>query len=367
MYLVERSRLALSGRVIEPAGARDLTVSTDQSFELSYRIDNQGTAGTIGTSQVRVVLPEGFSFDPFPVVRQVDTLEVVTGDSGRVRVYTGLTAYPVPRNLSGTIVGAALDENSNQGSAVVVPVVQTPIGIVNQAALVITMTNASLPASPGQPLTLNATLRNVGVAGIEPGDSVWVRLDTTGTGFTFNNDTDRKRVRLEGGSAALSWSVFASSVVGSYNLVGLVDDDVAYDENKYSDSLVVRQVGRDTTVVTVVSGGAVAVTSVRLISPPGAIDDTISTSQSFTLEGSFSFVGSVNPANRTARLVLPVGGGYTIGGSDVVTLGSGLVDTARWVVTAPSSGAGSGVFRVQVSAFESPSGNPLADTLEHTV
>ena len=366
VYLVERSRLALSGRVLEPFGARDLTVSTDQSFVLSYRIDNEGEAGTVGSSQVRVVLPEGFSFDPLPVVRQVDTLLVVTGDSAAIRVYTGQTAYPVPRNLSGTIISAAADENSNQASAVVVPVVQTPIGIVSQATLVLTMTNSSLPASPGQALTINATLQNGGVAGIEPGDSVWVRLDTSGTGFRFNNDTDRKRVRLVGGSAGLSWRVFASLAVGSYNLIGMVDDDVAYDQNKYSDSLVVRQVGSDTTVVNVVSGGAVAVTGVRLISPPGAVDDTISTSQSFTLEGSFSFVGSVNPLNRTARLVLPEG--YSLSGSDVVTLGGGGVDTARWVVTAPNSvTTPSGVFSVQVSAFESPSGDPLADTLSHAV
>ena len=120
----------------------------------------------------------------------------------------------MPRNISGTIISAALDENSNQASAIQIPTVQTPIGIVSQAALVLNMISETALASPGQPLTLNATLQNVGVAGIEPGDSVWVRLDTTGTGFTFNGDTDLKRVRLVGGAAALSWNVFASVTVG---------------------------------------------------------------------------------------------------------------------------------------------------------
>ena len=81
VHLVNRSALALSGRVLEPLGARDLTVSTDQSFVLSYGIDNTGIAGTTGSSQVRVVLPAGFSFDPFPAVRLIDTLSVITGDS----------------------------------------------------------------------------------------------------------------------------------------------------------------------------------------------------------------------------------------------------------------------------------------------
>ena len=118
VYLVNRSALALSGRVLEPLGARDLTVSTDQSFVLSYGIDNTGIAGTTGSSLVRVVLPAGFSFDPFPTLRLIDTLSVITGDSSSITVYTGLAAYPVPRNISGTIISAALDENSNQASAV---------------------------------------------------------------------------------------------------------------------------------------------------------------------------------------------------------------------------------------------------------
>ena len=100
-----------------------------------------------------------------------------------------------------------------------------------------------------------------------------------------------------------------------------MDDAIAYDQNKYSDSLVVRQVGSDVTQVTVVSGGAVAVTNVRLISPPGAVDDTVSTSQSFTMEGAFSFIGSVNPVGRTARLVLP--SGYSL-------IGFGCGELRRW-------------------------------------
>ena len=52
VYLVTQSALALSGRVLEPLGARDLTVSTDQSFVMSYGIDNSGTAGTTGSSLV---------------------------------------------------------------------------------------------------------------------------------------------------------------------------------------------------------------------------------------------------------------------------------------------------------------------------
>ena len=154
-----------------------------------------------------MVLPPGFSFDPFPTVGLIDTLAVVTGDSAS---YDGL------HRLDG-LSGAAehfrddhqcgLDENSNQASAIVVPSVQTPIGIVSQAALVLHDDERDrrwLPRDSRSPS--NATLQNVGVAGIEPGDSVWVRLDTTGTGFTFRSgDTDLKRVRLVGGAAAVSW------------------------------------------------------------------------------------------------------------------------------------------------------------------
>ena len=159
VYLVNRSALALSGRVLEPPGAQDLTVSTDQSFVMSYRIENTGVAGTTGSSQVRVILPVGFSFAPLPVVRLIDTLSVITGDSAGITVYTGTTAYPVPRNISGTIISAALDENSNEASAIQNPTVQTPIGIVSQAELVLTMTSSAQLASPGQPVDLRPLCR----------------------------------------------------------------------------------------------------------------------------------------------------------------------------------------------------------------
>ena len=96
---------------------------------------------------------------------------------------------------------------------------------MNQAALVLTMTSSAQLASPGQPVDIEATWQNVGVAGIEPGDSVWVRLDTTGTGFTFRSgDVALKRLRLSAGSAQVTWFLTAPLATGVYDLTGLVDD-----------------------------------------------------------------------------------------------------------------------------------------------
>ena len=100
----------------------------------------------------------------------------------------------------------------------------------------------------------------------------------------------------------MSWDIQAPLVVDTVALYARVIDPVAYDINKYVDSLVVLQQGEDSTVVTIVAGGAVAITNIRLITPPGAVDDTISTSQSFTLEGAFSFVGSVDTVGRRGAI-----------------------------------------------------------------
>ena len=231
-----------------------------------------------------------------------------TDDSTLVTVFTGGTERLVPQNLTATLIAAADDENSNLPSFVSDNSEVIPMSIVREATLLLSMNSVSELASPGQPIDLSATLQNVGTADIEPGDSVWVRLDTTGTGFTFRSgDVARKRLQLVSGSAGVTWLLTAAGSVGDYDLIALVDDSTAYDENKYIDSLVFRQQGEDTTVVTVVTGGAVAVTNIRLITPPGAVDDTISTSQSFTLEAAYSFIGSVDTTGRTARLVLPAG------------------------------------------------------------
>ena len=154
----------------------------------------------------------------------------------------------MPRNISGTVISAALDENSGQASAVVVPSVQTPLGDCEPGGAGVHDDEQCAVSLTGTADDLEATLQNVGVAGIEPGDSVWVRLDTTGTGFTFRSgDVALKRLSLSTGSSGVTWLLTAPLVTGVYDLAGLVDDGVAYDENKYSDSLVVRQVGSDTT------------------------------------------------------------------------------------------------------------------------
>jgi hypothetical protein len=168
------------------------------------------------------------------------------------------------------------------------------MSIENEARLVYSMDSQQLSVSPGQSFALSGVLDNVGRAGIGPDSTVLISLDTLGTGFTFTGgDSANRRLDLGSGSSVVSWDLQAPLSVDTVALYARVSDPVAYDINKYVDSLVVLQQGEDSTVVTIVAGGAVAITNIRLITPPGAVDDTISTSQSFTLEGAFSFVGSV--------------------------------------------------------------------------
>ena len=213
----------------------------------------------------------------------------------------------------------------------------------------------------GQDTLVSATVSNSGEAGFGSGTLVlslpgnYSTIDLLEQGFSEADPTVTWRVSGD----AITGGAFFDSLLISF---GTVPNDT-----NTATTAAVQATG-DTAVVEaqVVAGGAVAITNIRLITPPGAVDDTISTSQSFTLEGAFSFVGSVDTVGRQAEIILPAG--YALQSPNIVTLGSGVADTATWDVTAPSSVVGANdTFRIELSADEFPSGNPLADTLDHEV
>ena len=340
----------------------DNEASTNQSFLLRYWTTNSGVALTSGSSLVRLNLPLGFGFD-VGVTDRIDSLYILEGDTQSVRVYTGASARPL-QNLDATLLIAANDTNTNAPAQIGTALSRISMNIITEAIVSLDLDLTSQTVSPDQVFRLRGQLENIGSPSsqIAPTGFVDVRLDTAGTGFTLEGDVALKSIDVSSGSDTVSWLLRAPLVTDTVSLRAFVDDAVAYDENKYPDSLVARQPGQDSTEVRVVTGGNVSVANIQLISPAGAADDTISTVQQFTLESSVQFIGSVLATDRFVELTLPDGEGYAlIDQGNRPVLGD---TTLTWRITAPVSvpAPQSSWFNVEVRGIEENTGDPLSDT-----
>ena len=178
---MQQARLEVAGKVISPEGARDLRVSTNQAFRISYKINNLGMTGTDSTSQIVVRLPisENFTFDSLGTIVLTDTLYIFTDDSVETDVYTLDSTTVTPEAIIADITPsrAAIDTNSNQPAQVVGSDI-TRITIVEEANLFLEITSVPNTISQNQNFVLEGLLSNLGGAGIGPDSTVIVTLDT---------------------------------------------------------------------------------------------------------------------------------------------------------------------------------------------
>ena len=97
--------------------------------------------------------------------------------------------------------------------------------------------------------------------------------------------------------------------------------------------------GNDNTTIPVqtIEFGDVQVTNISIIEPAGAVDNVVSTDQTFRLKAKFSFTPSVSQNNRQAELVLPAGTGFFADSTTKVLTSGSAIDSAIWQVRAPDS------------------------------
>ncbi|OPX33620.1 hypothetical protein B1H10_05475 [candidate division KSB1 bacterium 4484_188] len=121
----------------------------------------------------------------------------------------------------------------------------------------------------------------------------------------------------------------------------LVEDSTIYDQNKYpGDPVALVNGGADTMSVDVKSVGKVAILSLKLISPPGATDSTLSTGQSFVLQAKVRFSGSLKAGGRQAEVIFPPSGNFALEDTSTVKKflgGSVLEDSVVWQIRAPEN------------------------------
>ncbi len=332
VQVVPQAEIALSARIVEPQGARDGELSTNQKFELQIRTENNGTAGLQPGSRnvLKLQLPEGYRL-------WGDSLSTTTLEWGLGDTVIALQAPAQPAALANVLITVqtpAVEENTAQPVPFVNTSAEVPVRTVERALLKASV-SGDTTISVGQTGRLVVRLENAGQAAIVP-DSVKIRV-TAGNGVSLTTPAETFiRLEAETGSGTAVFSFQGVQPVASDSFIVAIIDSVAQDaNNNYPDTLVVREQSSIPFTYRVEPHGAVqAVLSVD--APAGARDSVVSTGQVFTLKGEIAFEGSVAPEDRRVAIVFDASSGFRLLSDSLVILdGSGAQATVYWNVLAP--------------------------------
>ncbi len=190
--------------------------------------------------------------------------------------------------------------------------VQTP------ALLRLTVNPDTIVISQTQEFDLVATVNNLGQATIGSGQ---LRLTLPVGYYTPDNLIQN----FSGAGNPVTWRVRGDSLTPGIGFDSLKVEFYQIPDDININSPAAIESGSDSVFVQarVTAFGTLEVTSISIISPPGAVDNTLSTDQVFELESILSFNSNVDPVGREAQLILPAGAGFAIQGQSIVPLGSG--------------------------------------------
>ncbi|MDQ7063441.1 MAG: hypothetical protein Q9P90_04250 [candidate division KSB1 bacterium] len=137
--VVERASLRLSGAITRPVTATDGIVSVNQPFEITAMVLNEGQAPVVGESEVRIVLPVGYS----------------TEDTLVKRTENGVATWRVKaKNVPSTgieqirLVLEKLPKDGNSGLDADVVVGEVEISIQTEPRLLRVSKNQARPSGP---------------------------------------------------------------------------------------------------------------------------------------------------------------------------------------------------------------------------
>jgi hypothetical protein len=241
-------------------------------------------------------------------------------------------------------------------------VVQTQADLTLVSAIVSPIGAIDGTVSVGQPFTLRTTVSNTGSAQYGPGT---LRLIVPANYQIVDGNSDRIFNPV---SPAATWVVRATVVTtGAPDTLTLSFADSSEDVNTLN-AAAVSSFDQQVAVVTEPVGSAGIAMSIT--APAGAIDATVSTQQSFTVEAAINFQNSIADTGRSAELI--ISSGFSVATTSVKVLPDGINSTtANWQVIAPDSATvGSQDITVRVTARDGNSGqvfNSISPALLVTV
>ena len=330
---VTQARLTLQASIVEPSGAIDGVVSTDQGFGLRVLVSKTGTALTSGSNTLNLSLPANYLFSGDT------TFTLQTGVADTLQI-TAPNIASVLDTISVTLQTAANDTNTNVPATVLNDQRDIAVRTVAKADLALAITAPDSFSTSTSGMQVQLQVSNLGTAGVSA-DSIPVLVEIDPNVFHFSDDgTDASRtfnVGLSGGSGTRTISLISQSQTGSSEIRGTLQLTGITDvNNNPAGATVFSSVLQDTATVSVVNSGTVQISSFAIITPSGAVDSTISTGQQFTLQAQVLFAGNLVSGTRKVTLALPDNSGFTTNSPLEITAGQNGVTTASWLIVAPS-------------------------------
>lgn len=337
---------SLSARV----GVTSTSVSTEQRFDVTGSVINNGVAEVGNTGRMALILPEGFTNETPP-----DTVSFAAGEA-RVWSVRAPSSAAQAQPIRVKITSRPNDENIAAPAAVADSVATVLVDVLTQGGFESAALDVSAPpgatdgtVSTGQQFTLRASA-------IAEATTVNIRAKLSvlsGTGFTLIDQDSVSGIVSVSGLVAATWRVTAPSVAGNGAFrVRFYGDDENSGKPVHAET-------PDRTV-TVVTRADLAV-SAAIERPEEATDGRVAIGSRFEIDGVVSNSGQagIDPANARVRINFAQAQGYSLyqGTAErAFTIGQ----TITWVVSAPESPTLPGSIRIEISSVpaDENSGNP---------
>jgi hypothetical protein len=297
--------LSCGASVTAPAGARDDTLSTGQSFVVTTLVTNEGQAVIDTLGEVTLVLPSSMHLGSAePLVKRFT--------SGRAVSWT-VVAPTSPSQDDVRAIISRIPDDVNRAAPAAVHTGEARLALRTELAARLSGCAVSITVPQGAVDGTLSTEQDFVVRSVftpsANADSVWVEL-TVPTGFVVNGDRTRLIGRGTGTPRTIDWPVKAP-------MTHVVADTlVTRAGGKDMNSLLTIQTCRAVFPVHVQEKPALSL-SAGISGPDEALDGVVSTDMPFTVTASIVKTGEapVDTTGARIELVLPVGQGYALEGA----------------------------------------------------
>jgi hypothetical protein len=341
-----------------------ILVNSGQQFVIEVNVQNTGAVEDVDNVQVRLVSDHPTSpLNLLSELAAIDQNEEYTFSFDVALAPLGGSDSNRQEFLSATIISA---RSVNTGLPV------TPGAPVDDEEIVIVQKPASLGVIAGvsdntvstdQVFSVSGLVFNSGVAQVDDTGEITLRLPQN---FTFEPATPDSMVGFAVGTPVV-WSVRAPSQAAA-NQPFVVRISTAPNDLNIASQAAVSDFD-DTVLVDVATQGGFSSPDISISSPAGAQDDTVSTSQTFTVRAEVDASGTT--ADVTAELVLVSDPGLTVIDPIVRNLGDGPGNpfSATWRIVAPAA-ASLSELQVEFDGRDENTNDPVSlatDTLDVTI
>ncbi len=330
------SMLAINSfKIIQPAGAMDDTLSTNQDFAVQLVVSPSENLTNI---QAVLTRPEGFSFG-----MGMDSIRNVVNQKANWILKTPKDAHLIPQWIKVKVTGTAGAENISARDSIAVVTVRE--AVLSFGRVEITWPNTDSTLSVQQEFDLSATVVNYGEAKLESLGYLKIGLGATKV-TAILQDTIKSFIP----GVPVTWRLRAPDVETIKAPITVSINTIPNDENTNE---VATTTNRFTYFyVETQNSGTAFIDSLWITSPSGALDKVLSTQQTFTIEANVRWYNCIDKP----RVTLQLAGGFTTRDPNPNTpSGTDQQGRVSWTLTAPEEAVQNQFIWLELSAQDSNS------------